>query len=783
MTLAVAGVLAGLVVAAAAFPGAAMSGLAAKAGAETFEKLPSELTVKQAPQISYVFANDGKTLLATMYDENRSDTKLANISPLMRQAIIAAEDHQFFEHNGVDPKGIARALVVNNKGEAQQGGSTLTMQYVRQAISYSAETPAEVVAATEDTPARKLREMRYAMSLERKLNKDEILERYLNIAPFGNGTYGVFAAAKVYFEKSPKDLTIAEAAMLAGMVKAPSAFDPTTAKGKPLAQARRNYVIDQMVSIGAIKPEDANKAKLAGLGVKGKRTPNGCVSTKKNDWGFFCDYFYRWWLEQSAFGDTPYDRERALMSHGYRIVTSLDPKVQDATKRAVERNYSTGNKHALMLAAVEPGTGRVRSLATNRSYGIDDPRKPKNGESTNPDKRRAGIRGTYPTTTNPLITGGGDIYGYQSGSTFKIFTMAAALEKGYPLSYTINSPNRAVTRFAVASGPASCGGRWCPSNASKSMAGNRNMWSGFGRSVNTFFAKLIEKVGPDAAVEMAKRTGIKFRAPEPDARLAADPGDWGAFTLGVSSSTPLDLANAYATFAADGKYCAPTPVQEILDQAGNKLRSGEPKCEQVMKVETARAVVDAARCPLGDRAQAGNCDSGGGTAPGVRGTVGHPVFGKTGTTENNKTATLALSTRQLAVAGTMADPDWAQTYRSMDVFAVNNAVAQTARDGLSGRSSEEFPAPGERTAQGDQVRIPDVTCRSIEHARERLRDAGFNAEIGPPPGVRSSCPPGTVAGTDPNYFAPKGSTVVIEVSMGPRTRPSATQRPRGGPQP
>jgi membrane peptidoglycan carboxypeptidase len=255
-SLLICGLLAGVVVAAAAFPAVAMSGLAAKAGAETFDKLPSELTVKKAPQISYVYASDGKTLLATMYDENRRDIPLKDVPPVMQKAMIAAEDHGFYEHNGVDMKGIARAFVANNSaGETQQGASTLTMQYVRMAIAYSATHPQDVVAATEDTGARKMREMRYAMQLDADLSKEEILERYLNIAPFGNGAYGVFAASQVYFGKHPRDLKIEEAAMLAGMVKAPSAFDPTTRNGYPHAVERRNYVIRNMQEIGAITAE------------------------------------------------------------------------------------------------------------------------------------------------------------------------------------------------------------------------------------------------------------------------------------------------------------------------------------------------------------------------------------------------------------------------------------------------------------------------------------------------------------------------------------------------
>ena len=596
-SLLVCGGLAGVVVAAAAFPAVAMSGLAAKAGAETFDKLPTELTLKRPPQISYIYASDGKTPLATMYDENRRDVPLKDVSPIMQEAMIAAEDHNFRTHNGVDVKGIARAFVANNQaGATQQGASTLTMQFVRLAIAYSATHPQDVVAATEDTSKRKLREMRYALQIDKEMSKDEILERYLNIAPFGSGAYGVFAASQVYFAKHPKDLTIEEAAMLAGMVKAPSAYDPTTPTGHPQALDRRNYVIDNMVETGAITAAQAAEAKKVELKVKGKRAPNGCVATPKNDWGFFCDYFYRWWLEQEAFGATEYDRERRLKSGGYRVVTSLDVKAQGAAKKRVEQSLKTGHRNALMVAAVEPGSGYVRAMAVNRNYKLDNPDKPANKISTNRAKAKRKIRGTYPNTTNPLLTGGGDITGYQGGSTFKIFTLVAALEKGYPLAYTINAKVKYTSKYIVEAGsPAACPGtnKYCPENANDSMAGVHNMWSGFGRSVNTFFVPLEEYAGAANVIDVSKRLGITFRVAQErnwaNNKVAAD--QWGAYTLGVSATTPLELANAYATLAADGKYCAPNPVQEITDQDGNKLDVANPRCRNAVRPEVARAAI------------------------------------------------------------------------------------------------------------------------------------------------------------------------------------------------
>jgi membrane peptidoglycan carboxypeptidase len=246
LSLLVCGLLAGLVVAAAAFPAVAMSGLAAKAGADTFGKLPTELDVLPVPQISYVFANDGTTLVAMLYDENRRNVTLDEIAKVMQDAMIAAEDTRFYQHKGVDVKGVARAFVANQRAEGttEQGASTLTMQYVRQVISYSARTPQQVIDATAKTPARKMREMKLAIEVEKRYTKAQILERYLNIASYGQGAYGIFAASQVYFGKPPSDLTLGEAAIIAGLVKGPSEYNPATEAGRPKALERRLYVLN-----------------------------------------------------------------------------------------------------------------------------------------------------------------------------------------------------------------------------------------------------------------------------------------------------------------------------------------------------------------------------------------------------------------------------------------------------------------------------------------------------------------------------------------------------------
>ncbi len=700
--LIVCGVVAGVVFAGVVFPIVAISGLAAKSGAEAFDRLPGNLADPRPPQMSTVYAADGRTVLTTVYDENRKDVPLDAVAPVMRQAIVAAEDTRFFAHHGVDVKGAVRAFVANNQANGvSQGASTLTMQYVRQALKYTATTPQQLLDATRQDAGRKIREMHYALQLEKRLNKQQILERYLNISYFGHQAYGIHAAAQVYFNTTPANLTLAQAALLAGLVKSPTDYDPTTPDGLAKALQRRSYVLDQMVSLGYASRSDADAAKRA----TGPLTPHeprqGCAEVQPNSAGFFCDFLLTWWRAQPQFGETPLDRENNLRWGGYSIITSLDLKAQTAAERNIAKRISTRNPYAVNLAAVEPGTGRVRAMATNRVFSLDQSH---NGPNSDPAKAAAGTKGTWPNTTNPLI-GGGDGQGYQAGSTFKIFTMIAALESGLKLSYEITATSPYKSKYVVEStSPSVCPDHihWCPKNSNPTwMNGKRNMWTGFGRSVNTYFVPLEERVGALNAVNVAKSLGITFRGTDADYAQPGSAETWGAFTLGVSGTNPLELANAYASLAADGRYCEPTPIDGIRDVDGKQLDVGQPKCRQAVPVEVARAALDAARCPLGDQSAYGKCD--GATAPEVHRLLGRPVAGKTGTTDET-TATLVAVTPTLAIAGIAADPDFPSRNASGMHAQVNAAVAETLRDALAGVPPRGFTAPTRAMTGIDQVK-------------------------------------------------------------------------------
>jgi membrane peptidoglycan carboxypeptidase len=784
-SLLVCSLVAGVVVAAAAFPAAAVSGLMAKAGGAAFASLPSQIKDFASPQVSRIYAADNRTQVAQFYDEFRSNVPLSKVSRYMRDAMVAAEDREFYNHRGVDVKGVARAFVNNNNGRSsKQGASTITMQLVRMSLEYSGTKASEVVAATEDTARRKVTEVKYALQLEKELNKEQILERYLNMAPFGNQTYGIFAASYVYYKKSPDELTIGEAATLAGLIKAPSDYNPTTTAGHArILQRRDNYVIPGMVEMGAITQAQADAAKKEKIPTTVRPVANGCVSVSKNIWGFFCDYFYRWWLAQPAFGENVYDRERRLKSGAYRVQTTLDVPAQARARAHIKARIKDTSENALLLAAVEPGNGKVRLLATNRRYKLDDQDDPENKPNPDPAKRRKGQRGSFPNTTNPLLTGGGDITGYQAGSVMKMFTLVAALEKGYPLAYTIKAEKQYQSKYIIEPGsPSACKGTryWCPQNSGGGGEGVYNMWTGFGRSINTFFVPLEERVGAENVVSVAKRFGIQFRARSDATYAQPDRAhQWGAFTLGVSATTPLDMANAYATLAADGMYCEPTPVEQITTQRNEKLDIGNSHCTRATGKDVARAALDATRCPVGDSAQLGHCA--GATAPQTRGVVGHPVFGKTGTTDRDRTASLIAGTTSLVVAGYLVNPDYQNHPDHLRHDRVNPAVYLTLADYMRGKPSVQFKRPGSsKIAYGDQRSIPDVTCDDVGSATRRLEGAGFAVSVGGAQ-VDSPCPAGTAAGTDPDGRTIKGGVVVIRISNGKGAKPGPGGRPAGPP--
>jgi membrane peptidoglycan carboxypeptidase len=709
-----AGLIVGVALAAVSYPIAAGAGLGVKAGADALKSLPSNLVIPPLAQTTYIYANDGKTLLTTFYDEDRKFVPITKMSPYIQQAIVASEDSRFYEHHGVDMRGVARAFVANNQsGEVSQGASTLTMQYVRNALRDGAQTPEDALEATEQTNTRKVREMNLALQLEKKMTKTQILEGYLNLAYFGHQAYGIYAASQIYFSTTPDKLTLPQAAMIAGIVQAPTTYDPT-GSDKSAAVARRNYVINRMAELGYISPAEKAAAGKTGLHLDLSTPPNDCVSINRDhtDWGYFCDMFKQWWLNQPAFGKTADERLDALRRGGYTVVTSLSPRVQTYAQSAVLDNKSRKSPIGLGEVVVQPGTGKVKAMAINRTYSLDQSDNPR---SSNKYKRGKGIPANYPNTV-AMLDGGGDLPGYQAGSTFKMFTMLTALSMGYTLDMSYFAPATLKSKYL-----GNCGGRWCVKNAGGSDTGRHNMYSGLGMSVNTYWVQVEQKVGAANVVAMAQRLGIHFRT-KIDQMMASPKraNGWGAFTLGVADTTPLEVANAFATVAAQGVYCQPLPVESItgpdgkpamMEVNGERVEVAAPRCYQAVSKDVARAATDAARCVTGYGAVTGGC-GGTPTGAGVYQAVGRPVAGKSGTTDADQAAWFTAFTPQLAASAFVSDPDNPRNPAGGANHPLPRVtVQQTLHNASRGLPVEHFTPPSHRmTGKAHPLRkLPQVT--------------------------------------------------------------------------
>lgn len=615
--LAVSAVL-GVIVAGLAIPFAGVLSVGTRNAADAMDDLPEELDTEALPQRSQILDSQGN-VVATIYDQNRVEVPLSQISRTMVSAIVAIEDYRFYEHGALDLKGTLRAFLTNaaNDGSTVQGGSSITQQLVKQTLVTQAKTKKEQREATASDGssgyARKLRELRYAIALEEEHTKDWILERYLNIAYFGDGAYGIQAAAKHYFDVNARKLNLNQSAMLAGLVQSPENLDPTDNKDRALA--RRNVVLDRMAQLNVIPQEKADEVKESPLKLKVQKKSNGCVSSSAP---FFCDYVLKYLELDPSLGKTRDERIEMLRGGGLTIKTTLDQRFQDAADEAVQSRVYADVPAVGALAMVEPGTGEVRAVAQSRPMGTDR----KAGETY----LNYAVSKTY-----------GNANGFQAGSTFKVFVLAAALEKGLPLTTTFNAEQQMAIpeeTFEDCDGEPYGYGTWDVGNSTG--FGYRNMYSGTRESVNTYFAQLEQETGICEPYRLAKRMGVELTKP-------TGPGGERvpSFTLGIADASPLEMAEAYATFGARGLHCDSRPVTSIEDAKGNVLKEYQPTCTQVMEESTADAVNDVLR---------GVVESGFASAE----YFGRAAAGKTGTTQTGKAVWFAGYTPTMAAAAMIA---------------------------------------------------------------------------------------------------------------------------------
>ncbi len=745
--LAVAAVM-GVLVAGLAIPFAGVAGLSARGVADQMDKLPADLAAEPLPQRTRLLARDG-SVLATLYDQNRVNVPLDKVAPIMRKAIVSIEDYRFYQHGALDLKGTLRAFVTNQaQGGTVQGGSSITQQMVKMTLLNQANTKKERLAATADTYQRKINELRYAIAFEQKYSKDWILERYLNIAYFGDGAYGIEAASRHYFSRSASNLSLRQAALLAGLVKNPSGYDPTNNPAR--ARDRRDVVIDRMAQLNVISRSDAERAKSKGLGLKVTAARNGCVSSTAP---FFCDYAVQYLMADPALGKTQDERRRLLNSGGLTIKTTLDPRMQQATDASVRRHVSPTDQAIGGLASVVPGNGQVRALSQSRPMGSNK----KKGE-------------TYLNYVVPPKYG--DANGFQSGSTFKVFVLAAAIKQGIPLSTQIRSPqglSLPVHSFKRCDGYIQSTESWKLQNSTG--AGTFDLYTGTQLSVNTFFAQLEQRTGLCEPVKLARAMGVTV----PDNQV------FPPFTLGIVDTDPLTMASAYATFAARGLHCDPRPVTEVLNSAGKMLQDYPKECQRVLPSDVADAVNDILRGVQ----QPGGFGYDAGLA------LNQESAAKTGTINDNMAVWFIGYTPNLATASMIAGANSEGHWLSLNGQRLAGTYVPTAHGSTTAGpmwgdamkviqrwlADKTFHAPNPQTIQGQQVQVPSVNGMSTSQAASVLRKAGFTPVVGPM--VDSSYGYGTVAYTTPGAGTTTGtgSTVTIYVSNG---TPPPAPKPSGG---
>ena len=362
--------LAGVVAAAMVLPLAAGAGALTRSAVESFESLPTNLDAPDLPERSVILAADG-SIMATIYYQNRIAVPLTAVSAVMRQAIVAVEDVRFLEHPGLDLRGTVRAMVSNaSSAGGVQGGSTITQQYVKNVLIAEASNEAELEAAQGRTPARKLREIRYALALERRFTKEQILEKYLNIVYFGAGAYGVEAASRRYFSKPASELTLSEAATIAGIVQRPTAFDPT--RNPERSQERRNLVLGEMVQAGFITAMEADAARQVPLeDILNPSLPrNGCTSSYAP---YFCEYVVRTLANDPVYGATAGEREALLRRGGLTIRTTMEPVAQRGATDSVNSYIPAKDpsQRAAAITLVQPGTGNIIAMTQKPSVGVE----------------------------------------------------------------------------------------------------------------------------------------------------------------------------------------------------------------------------------------------------------------------------------------------------------------------------------------------------------------------------------------------------------------------------
>lgn len=575
----------GVLVAGFALPALLVGHEASKATGAWWGSIDNSPPDDLVPQRSVMLDRNGHQI-ATWYDLNRQPIPAAQIPKVMKNAQVSIEDTRFYEHGALDPKGFARALV---HGGSAGGGSSITQQYVKNLRLYNASNSNGQQEATAHTLGRKLQELRMAMHLEQTMSKDQILSGYLNTVAFGDGTYGVEAASEHYFGHAASKLTLPEAALLAGIVQQPTGLNPVL--HEKASRDKRNIVLADMLKANRITRAQYTAAIAAPVKLHVTKQPNGCSVSK---YPYFCFQVLNELHNAASLGNTAAKRNLAIKRGGLTVRTTLDPKAMSAAQSSAKEALGNDNQFAAGVAIVQPGTGQVVGVGQNRTL----------------------------SQTSVLFA----TSGFQNGSSFKPITLASALKDGWDIHRRMYAP---PTIYA--------GGATFHNDAAND-AGTMDAGNAMAISSNTFFVKLETQYTSVKHVQaLATQLGWTFPANMVGA---------AATTLGVADVSPVTVANAYATFAARGKYCTPTWILSMTNSRG-AVAPPPSNCHQVLTTGEADDVNSALLQTIG------------GSNPyrtGAKLGIGRPAIGKTGTTESSSAVWFVGGTPQYQTAVWVGDP-------------------------------------------------------------------------------------------------------------------------------
>ena len=475
----------------------------------------------QLAQPTKIYSADGR-LLAKLYLQNREVVPMSQIATSLSDGVVAVEDERFFQHGGVDPVGILRAALSNASGD-RQGASTITQQYIRNTILLNERT--------QMTLARKVREAYLAQEVEKTLSKQTILENYLNTVYFGEGAYGAEAAARTFFAKSAKDLTLPQGALIAGLVQSPYRLDPYTNPAGALA--RRKDVLGRMLYNHYVTQADYDVAVNAPLALKRQaQPPDGIYSSP-----YYVSYVKT--LLQKQFTSAE------VFNGGLTVYTTLDTRLQGYAEKAATRAFGGRNDPAVALVSIDPRNGYVKAMVGGRDYA-----KSKFNLATQEHR--------------------------QPGSSFKTFVLVTALGQGMPPSFSVDS-NAPVT---IPSKPHP----WTVNNDEGHGSGMMSLESATWSSVNAVYARVAWAVGIKNVAHTAKVMGIKTTLP-----------NYASIALGSVGCTPYEMASAYGTLATGGVHYDPITITKVVDRNGKTIFQAKPHGTQVIKASVARAATDVLR--------------------------------------------------------------------------------------------------------------------------------------------------------------------------------------------